>query len=55
LDLDQYRGYSGVVFDQVLDRGRKIWPCIEQIPEHAVVLARVMRSQRRAERQAVDR
>lgn len=52
-DLQQYRGYRGVVIDQVLDRRGKVWPSIEQFSEHAVVFAHMMRCQGRAERQAV--
>jgi hypothetical protein len=35
----------GVVVDQVPDRRGKVWPGIEQLREHAVVFAQVMRGQ----------
>jgi hypothetical protein len=44
-DLMQDRGYRGVVVDQVPDRRGKVWPGIEQLGEHAVVFALVMRGQ----------
>jgi hypothetical protein len=53
-DLTQDRGYRRVVAGQVPDRRGKVWPGIEQLSEHAVVFAPVMRGQGRAERQAVD-
>jgi len=39
-DLEQYRGYGGVVADQVLDRGRKVSPRVEQFSDHAVFAQR---------------
>ena len=44
-DLMQDRGYRGVVVDQVPDRRGQVWPGIEQLGEHAVVFAPVMRCQ----------
>ena len=44
-DLMQDRGYRDVVVDPVPDRRGKVWPGIEQLREHAVVLAPVMRCQ----------
>jgi hypothetical protein len=44
-DLMQDRGYRGVVAGQVPDRRGQVWPGIEQLCEHAVLFAPVMRCQ----------